>query len=251
MNKAFIAAAGVLAIGLSACAGEIAEPDDQDVSQGPVTVTPEDPAAEATTTAEPTAEPTPELDYEPIDMGTAPADMTAPGTALALGGVAWVAFEYTPADVEETEATASPEAPVSPDASPEASPTAEPLTSVAGISVLDVVEGDETYWERFSNPEDFVGRVPYFVVYQQNLDPAAFPDNPARLDLWPQYGDGEDAEFVAVFGVTRSTDCGFELPDYDPATGVHVSCFIGIGEVERPIAQVAYNGLDQFALVYD
>lgn len=247
MNKALIAVAAAAAIGLGACADETGEPDVEETMQTPVTISPTQPDEATSGPAVEESAPA-ALDYEAIDMGAAPAEMTAPGAALALGEAAWVKFEYTPGEAEEDpDVTATPE----PAESPAPTEDAEVLTSVAGISVLDIVQGDEAYWERFSNPEDFVGRVPYFVVYQQNLDPAAFPDDPARLDLWPQFADGENAEFVAVLGISRSRECEFELPDYDPATGVDVTCFIGIGEAERPITQVVYNGLDQFAVVYD
>lgn len=240
MKKAFIAAAVALAIGLSACAGDAADPDPDQRVQTPVTVTPQSPDA---TTVEPTAaEPEePALDYEPIDMGTPPAEMTAPGTAMALGQTAWVTFEYPPGGEEPD--TASP--------APEASPTVEMLTSVAGVAVLDIVQGDQSYWDRFSNAEEFAGRIPYFVVHQEKRDVAAFPDGAVPLDLWPQYADGTDAEFVAITGVTRSDDCGFELPEPDIANGIRVECFIAIGEADRPVTRVTYNGLDQFAIVYD
>lgn len=243
MNKELIAAAAALAIGLSACAGDAVDPDEQSM-QPPVTVTPDAPEA---TTVEPTAaNPEPTFDYEAIEMGTPPAEMTAPGTALALGDTAWVTFEYPPdgeAPQAEAEATASP--------APEASPTVDMLTSVAGVAVLDIVEGDESYWERFSNAEEFAGRIPYFVVHQEKRDATAFPEETATLDLWPRFADGTDAEFVAITGVTRSDDCGFELPEVDVANGITVTCFVAIGEGDRPVTQVAYNGLDQFATIYD
>ena len=253
MRKSILAALAAVALGLSACGADNTEPPQEtpetveETTEESADETTDEATEEATTEEEVTEEEateeeaTPEAasDYVPVQMGEPPAERAAPGTEYTAGEFAWVSVEL--GEDEEGGESASPD------------PNAETTTTVVGITVLDIVEGDVSYFDKFSNAEEFAGNIPYFIVYQQNFITADHPagEEPTEESLWPQFADGTDAQYLTSFGIARSKDCGIELPDYDPATGILLDCFIGLGTPDKPVERVVYNGMGQWSIVYD
>lgn len=158
------------------------------------------------------------LDAEAVDFGT-PTQVTSPGTELALGEPAWVEHTSTYGEDE--------------------------VTSVVGLSVLEIREGDPSFFSQYSNAEDFEDYTPYFIItqYQWTEDPPAdqSPDAPA---LFPVADDGSDLEYLTGrFSIFSASDeCGLRLPEYDEENRVALSCLVGLGVEGSPVAGAVYNG---------
>ncbi|MFV0425876.1 MAG: hypothetical protein ACK5KU_02440 [Beutenbergiaceae bacterium] len=171
-----------------------------------------------------------DYDYEPIDFG-AVGDVTPPGTELSFGDIAWVDKTSTVIDENGDEVE---------------------LSGMIGITVHDVVAGEPSFFDQYSNSSDFEGYTPYFIVIQYQWD-YEIPENtsPPLLALFPMSADGEDLEFLtgAVWSVSATSDeCGISLPEYDPETQVGMRCVVGLS-TDKPVEMLAYNGESYSAMV--
>jgi len=109
------------------------------------------------------------------------------------------------------------------------------------VTVLDIQKGDSTFFEAFSNPEDFEGFTPYFVFVQR-----AFTDeiNRGALTLWPVYADLTDAYYIEtdMYGMGMLTDCGdFPVPEFENPSLEQIDCFVAASDSDEPIAGVRYD----------
>lgn len=171
-----------------------------------------------------------EYDYQPVDFG-AVGDLTPPATDLSFGEVAWVEqeTEYTSSDGES-----------------------ETVAGIVGISVLDVVTGDASFFDQYANSDDFEGYTPYFIVlqFQWNYQ-APFEQDPHGEAVFPLTADGEDLEFLTAGAFGRdatSEECPLKLPGYDPETNVGLQCVIGLS-TDKPVELLEYNGEEYSALL--
>lgn len=215
-------AALLLPLLLVGCAGE-----DPTTDAGTEDTAPEG-SEETSETVEETTEPAADVDYAAVDLGE-PGDPTEPGTDLAFGEAAWVERPVDPAD-EESE------------------------TTLVGVSVLDVVEGDPALFQSYSNAEEFDGYTPYLVVTQYRwTDAPVEGEDPAGVDLFPLAEDGTDLEYLTsgFSPFSGATDeCGLTLPEYDAEAMQAVSCFVGL-TTDEPVAVVEFNGEDYGAMFAD
>ena len=154
-------------------------------------------------------------DYEPVDFG-APGEVTVPGTALALGEPAWLEHTF--------------------------SGDSGDYTGVQGVSVLDIVAGDASMFDDYSNAEEFEGYTPYLIVTQFQFA-ADVPESPATVDLFPMLADGSDAEWLTSGVITLAgpgDECGLNLPDYDEENHTLLQCFVGLSNTDHPVASAEY-----------
>ena len=155
---------------------------------------------------------TPAIDVAAVAMPE--GDVTAPGSALVFGAPAWLPAATLGGDGREV-----------------------------GFSVLDIVAGEESFWEAFENAGEFAGETPYFVFVQVH-DPSPVGEgafSPADM-LWPIHADGtsgfrlqNQAIGIAVIECPDFTVSG----SYGP--GDTFSCFVGVGD-GQPIAGASYAG---------
>ncbi|TDE90391.1 hypothetical protein EXU48_18230 [Occultella glacieicola] len=214
------AVAGVLL--LAGCGGGTEEPEtgtDPTVADA-AAEEPEEPAQEETT-----EEPESTYDVDAIDFGD-PAAVTAPGTPLTLGQVAWVERTVTFGETE--------------------------VTGTQGISVLQITESDPSLFDQYSNADEFADYVPYLIVTQQQwVGDVPEDETPPSADLFPLLADGADAEYLtSQFSFNSPGDeCGLELPPFDESTGTAVSCFVGLSNSGQPVNGVEYNGEGYYSFV--
>jgi hypothetical protein len=215
------AAAVAGALLLAGCGG--GDTDEPDAGTDP---TVEDVAADEPTEEETTEEPESTFDVDAVDFGE-PGAVTAPGTALTMGQVAWV--ERTVTFTDDTE-----------------------VTGTQGISVLQIIESDASLFEQYSNADEFADYVPYLIVTQQQwIGEVPADENPPSADLFPLLADGADAEYLTTqFSFNSPGDaCGLELPPFDEATNTAVSCFVGLSNSGQPVSGVEYNGESYYSFV--
>lgn len=159
-----------------------------------------------------------EYEVEPVDFG-APAAVTPPGTALAVGQPAWLNQTVTFGEEE--------------------------VTGGVGVSVLAVRKLDPALFEQFSNADEFAQFTPYAVVTQQQwLYDVPADYSPETVDLFPIAEDGSDAQYLTSgFSLNSPGDsCGLLLPEYDEEKQVLVSCFVALSERDLRVTSAEYNG---------
>ena len=111
--------------------------------------------------------------------------------------------------------------------------------------MLDIVAGDESYWQKFDNPEDFEDFAPYYVIVQRASTSLEVDDD---LALWPVYADHSDAFIVETEGTgsPETADCpDLALPQTDDPLH-RVQCFVAAGEGDEPVAGIRYDSTDKF-----
>ena len=163
-------------------------------------------------------------DYEPVDFG-APGEVTEPGTTLAFGEPAWLEHTFS-ADSGE-------------------------YTGVQGVTVLDIVAGDASMFDGYSNSEEFEGYTPYLIVTQfQFADDV--PESPDTVDLFPMLADGGDAEWLTSGPITLAgpgDECGLNLPDYDEEKRTLLQCFVGLSNTDQAVASAEYVAESYTAMI--
>lgn len=155
---------------------------------------------------------TPVLDVAAVALPE--GDVTAPGSALALGAPAWLPAATLGGEAREV-----------------------------GFSVLGVTVGEDSFWNDFENAEEFAGDTPYFVFVQVHdsspVGEGAF--SPADM-LWPIHADG-----TSGFRIQNQTIgiAVIECPDFTISgsygPGDTVECFVAVGD-GQPIAGASYAG---------
>jgi predicted small lipoprotein YifL len=120
---------------------------------------------------------------EPIEFpSSSGATMIEPGDHIAKGDAAWVPYD--------------PQNP----------------GNFNGVALIDVVAGDETYWDDFANGDEYTEFTPYFVVYQtQAIRDALVSYGP---ELLPVLSDGTEARIVEAEGGISgfNTSCAIDVP---------------------------------------
>lgn len=166
-----------------------------------------------------------DIDYavEAIDMG-AVAAATAPGTKVPLATPAWL-------------------------------PVADKAADVVGVSVLAIVPGDASYFEKLDNASDFAGLTPSFIVVQYTYpDDATFAEA-KRPPLYPVASNGDYAQWMTDptgFSLNAGpglNQCGLILPVADPDIRTEVKCITALTEDGKPAKNVEFNGESYSALI--
>jgi hypothetical protein len=144
---------------------------------------------------------------------------TEAGQTLAFGEPAWV-----PIDMDGT-------------------------ATFSGAAVLDIQEGDPSFFEIFDNAEDFDGFTPYFVFVQRAWTDE---DNRGELTLWPVYADQTDASVIetTTYGLGTLTACGdYAVPEFDNPDLEQVDCFVAASDTGQPVTGVRYDSTGKFTFV--
>jgi hypothetical protein len=117
---------------------------------------------------------------------------------------------------------------------------------LVGVAVLDIIEGDVTYWKNFTNPEEFLGYTPSFVIVQRAYRST---DEMFDITLWPIYDDGTDAYLMT----TDVNGAGEDLASCNHLTLAQpddplqrIDCFVVTADTGRAIAGVRYDSTDPF-----
>lgn len=217
-TRAIAATALVSAIALAGCG---AGSDDTETETTDASTAAEQEETEEVTTEETTTEEASDYDFDAVDFGD-PADFAAPGSVYTLGQVAWV--DYLAAGEDGTVGS----------------------LGTVGLSVIDITAGEESFFEQYSNAEEFAGMVPYFIVLQAELTyPVSEADDPDLPNFWPIAADGTDLEYLTS-GFTvfsgATDECGYDLPPFDAETGVAMWCMVGLGTPEQAVTGALFNG---------
>ncbi|WP_430592981.1 hypothetical protein [Humidisolicoccus flavus] len=150
-----------------------------------------------------------EPDVAAVDLGAA-GEITEPGTTLAFEAPAWVDADG----------------------------------ATVGVTVLDIIEKDESFWNE-ADAETFAGQTPYLIVTQFQYPEGTNEDERPQIALYPIYEDGTDAQYVVTEGIASiseevSNACELNLAGYDADTASEVTCFIGSADAGKPITGVIY-----------
>lgn len=120
---------------------------------------------------------------------------------------------------------------------------------LVGAAVLDIQEGDPSFFEIFDNAEEFEGYTPYYVFVQRKWVSA---DQRFDIDLWPILADGTDASVIqtTTFGLGTNTACGdFAVPEFDDPELEEITCFVAATETDQAVTGVRYDTTGQFTFV--
>ena len=145
-------------------------------------------------------------------------EASAAGQTLAFGEPAWIPIDF------------------------EGTPT------FVGAAVLDIVEGDPSFFEMFSNADEFEGFVPYYVFVQR-----AWTDEEHRgdLTLWPVFADLTDANYIetTTYGLGTLTACGdFPVPEFENPNVEIIDCFVAASNTGEPVAGVRYDSTSKWSV---
>lgn len=158
-----------------------------------------------------------EYAVEAVDLG-APGAATAPGTAVALGSPAWLPLPSDP-------------------------------SKLIGTSVLKIIPGDVSHFDRYPNAADFAAVTPTFIVVQLQYPDDATAEQRSLPSLRPVQADGEYAGWMKssrpLSGIGNDPgleECGLVLPLYDPETRTYVGCITATTEGGAAIDHVVYDG---------
>lgn len=155
-------------------------------------------------------------DAEKIDMGQA-ATATPPGTKVALRQPAWLPLSSDP-------------------------------DTIVGTSILDIIPGEPSFFERYPNVSDFDGYTPTFIVVQLQYPDDASAKARKLPPLHPKLSDGEYAEWLQSSNamsfeqVPGLQECGLVLPTYDPETRTFVGCITATTRGDATVSLVEYDG---------
>lgn len=161
-------------------------------------------------------------DAEAIDMST-PGAATAPGTTVAIGQPAWL-------------------------------PMPDATDTLVGTSVLKIVEGDNTYFERYENAADFAADTPTFVVLQFEYPDAATAEEGEFPPLFPILADGSDASWMpamggfSISGAPGLNMCPLVLPLNDPESTTRIGCMVTMGQGQA-VTGMDYVGESYSAII--
>lgn len=143
---------------------------------------------------------------------------TEPGTPLAFGDPAWI-----PGNDEATGDT------------------------FIGVAVLDIVEGDPSFFEIFDNADEFEGYTPYYVFVQRKY---VSEEQNFDATIWPMLADGTDASVIQTtnYGLGTNTACGdFAVPEVDDLE--EIECFVAASNDGQPVTSARYDSAGQFTFV--
>jgi hypothetical protein len=168
--------------------------------------------------------PAEKYDYPAKDLGKV-GERTAAGTKLSFGEPAWLDGK---ADL-----------------------WTEKIDGLVGATPLEVYALDKTYWEKFSNYEDFKNKTPYVLVAQFSYAGAPQGDEvPADLPkLLLAYPDGKPTEYLAgnfgMGGVSFDQEScdGAKVPEWEGKDGdqQYVACALfSVADGKKP-TQVLYT----------
>ena len=125
----------------------------------------------------------------------------------------------------------------------------EGVESFSGVAVLDIQEGDPSFFEIFDNAEEFEGFTPYYVFVQRAWTD---PEERGDLTLWPVFADGTDASVIetTTFGMGTLTACGdFAVPEFDDEQLERIECFVAASDNGQPVTGVRYDSTGKFTFV--
>ncbi|WP_345800953.1 hypothetical protein AAIB33_16015 [Microbacterium sp. AZCO] len=149
-----------------------------------------------------------EPEYDVIDVGSAPAEATAPGTTLKIGETAWILDEDS--------------------------------GQLVGTTVREVRELDPDAIEGFADNDDFAGYTPYAVVTQSDADQVS------PIDVLPIDEAGETTSWMgSTIGNAAMGDadaCGIALPE--STSTVSLQCFVALSKT-GPVVGAVYNGSER------
>jgi hypothetical protein len=116
-------------------------------------------------------------------------------------------------------------------------------TTLLGVAVLDIVEGDPTVWMNYENGPDMLDLTPYFVIVQREW---LEPDELWDISLYPVLSDGTpgylmetDSEGAISPATCESLSLGLPRLD-DPLR--RFDCLLTAAPVGSSVTSVYYDG---------
>ena len=114
-------------------------------------------------------------------------------------------------------------------------------TSLLGVAVLDIVQGEPWFWSNYANPEAMVGYTPFFVLVQREWTSA---DAKFDISLYPLLDDGTPAFMLETdtMGAIDDASCveiGVPQPN-DPLQ--RVDCLVVAVPEGQRVTAVFYDG---------
>lgn len=114
-------------------------------------------------------------------------------------------------------------------------------TTLLGVAVLDIVQGEPWFWSNYANPDDLVDLTPFFVLVQRQwID----PERKFDISLYPVLGDGSPAYLMETdtMGAIDDASCeGIGVPQL-PDPRQRIDCLVVAAPVGERVVAVLYDG---------
>ncbi len=168
----------------------------------------------------------PAPEFEPVQVGSASAEETPPGTELAIGETAWLLPE-----------------------------SGDGSGMLVGATVREIRKLDPAKIPDFEDNSEFDGYTPFAVVVQYDWTPASDVDGRIlSIPVLPIGDDGQLKEWVANsignIAMGDAKACGIVLPAFESGSGVALECFVALSK-SGPVVGAVYNGTSRNSTFVD